>query len=202
MASDVVRSGPTNGRRLGGPPADAVRGSKGGIGRRSTSRAEAVSNQLRRGADGYLPHRRRVAALSLAATGALGVVSLYQTGLLKHVPEPRLQIFDADKVDASGEAYRMFSMPDAILGMLSSVGTAALATIGTKDRFAERPWVPLLLAAKAGMDAAWGIVLTLEQGTKHKRFCSWCLTAAAASLATFPAAVPEAKAAWAALRKR
>jgi len=109
---------------------------------------------------------------------------------------------DADKVDASGEAYRILSMPDAILGMLSSISTAALATMGTTDRVSERPWLPLLLAAKTAMDAAWALVLTLEQGTKHRRFCSWCLMAAAASAATLPAAIPEARAAWSAWRKR
>lgn len=202
MATNTARARATDDRRPAGPPSAAARGSKGGIGRSTSATAEAVSDQLRRGTDGYLGHRRRVAALALGATGALGVVSLYQTGLLKHVPEPPLGLFDADRVDASGEAYRIFSMPDGILGMLSSVGTAALATMGTKDRVTQRPWLPLLLAAKAGLDAAWGIVLTLEQGSKHRRFCSWCLTAAAASLATFPAAVPEARAAWATLRKR
>ncbi len=201
MTTDLVQARRANGRRPAGPPAKAARGSRGGIGRSSTARAEAVSDQLRRGNDGYLADRRRVAALALGATGALGVVSLYQTGLLKHIPEPPLRLFDADRVDASGEAYRIFSMPDAILGMLSSVGTAALATMGTKDRVAQKPWLPLALAAKAAVDAAWGVVLTLEQGTKHKRFCSWCLTAAAASVATFPAALPEAKAAWSALRR-
>jgi len=192
----------TDGRRPAGPPAAAASGSTGGIGRSTTATADAVSDQLRRGTDGYLRQRRRVAALALGSTGALGVVSLYQTGLLKHVPEPPLRLFDADKVDASGEAYSILSMPDAILGMLSSVATAALATMGTKDRVTDRSWLPLLLAAKAAMDAASGVVLTLEQATKHRRFCSWCLTAAAASVATFPAALPEARAAWAALRKR
>lgn len=91
---------------------------------------------------------------------------------------------------------------DAILGRLSSIGTAALATMGTKDRVTERPWLPLVLVAKTAMDAAWALVLTLEQGTKHRRFCSWCLTAAAASVATFPAAIPEARAAWLGWRKR
>lgn len=127
MATDLVQPRRRKGRRPAGPSAKAARGSGGGIGRASTATAEAVSDQLRRGTDGYLDDRRRVAALALGSTGALGVVSLYQTGLLKHVPEPPLRFFDADKVDASGEAYRIFSMPDAILGMLSSVATLPAA---------------------------------------------------------------------------
>lgn len=142
----VVTSGKpveTPSRAPAGPPAAAVRSSKGGIGRRATPKAEAVSDQLRRGTGAYLAQRRRITALALGATGALGVVSLYQTGLLKRVPEPPLPLLDANKVDASGEAYALLSMPDAILGMLSSVSTAALATVGTKERFTARPWLPV-----------------------------------------------------------
>ncbi len=32
------------------------------------------------------------------------VVSLYQTGVISHLPDPPLPVFDADKVDASDYA--------------------------------------------------------------------------------------------------
>lgn len=38
--------------------------------------------------------------------------------------------------------------------------------------------------------------------TKHKRLCSWCTVTAALLVATVPTALPEAKAAWRALRRR
>jgi uncharacterized membrane protein len=187
-------------RRPAGPTARQARGSSGGIGRPTSPRAEAVSDQLRRHDSDFLRGRRRAAALALGATGALGVVSAYQIGVLKHIPEPPVRLFEADKVDASGEAYVLFSMPDGILGMLSAVTTAALATMGTHDRVRRQPWLPLALAAKAGLDGVYAVLLTVEQGTKHKRFCSWCLTAAAASIATIPAVLPEARAAWRTVR--
>ncbi len=185
-----------------GPPASEVKGSPGGIGRRTSDAAEAVSDALRRGDSAFLRRRRRVAGLSLAAMGSLGVVTAYQMGLLRKVPEPPMRFLDADRVDASGEAYQFLKTPDASLGLASAAVTLALAGMGSDRRADQQPLIPLALAAKAILDAAFGLLLTLEQGTKHRRFCSWCLLAAATNVATVPQVLPEAAAAWRTLRRR
>jgi len=161
-----------------------------------------VSDALRRGAADYLEQRRRLAAMVLSAMGSLGVVAAYQFGLLRRPPEPRLWRLDAERVDASGEAYEYLKTPDAALGLASYALTLVLAGMGPAGRARTRPWIPLLLAAKVAGDAAWGVYLTAEQGSKHRRFCSWCLLAAAASLAALPQALPEAGAALTSLRAR
>lgn len=74
--------------------------------------------------------------------------------------------------------------------------------MGTRDRAREQPWIPLALVAKTVFDAASGIYLGLEQGTKHKRFCTWCLVAAGTSIAMVPTALPEARRSWRHLRRR
>jgi len=183
-----------------GPLAASARG-RDGVGRRSSARAEAISDAWRRSDDPLLRHRRRAATLSLGASGALGVVSLYQIGVLGHLPEPRLRPLDADRVDAAGEAYNLLSMPDGVLGVASYAFTAALAAMGGPDRHRRHPWLPLALAAKVGLDVLSSGVLTAEQATRHKRFCSWCLAATGATLATVPAVLPEAAAAWRQLRR-
>ncbi len=149
-----------------------------------------------------LDRRRRVAALSLASMGALGAVAAYQTGVVRHLPEPPLPGLDADTVDASGEAYQELKTPDAALGMLSTAATLVLAGMGDRRRATERPWLPLALAAKVGLDTAGGLFLTAEQASKHRRFCSWCLIAAASSVAMVPQVLPEARVAWRTLRRR
>lgn len=185
-----------------GSPASELRGSPGGVGRRTSETAEAVSDALRRGDSDFLRRRRRVAGLSLAAMGSLGVVNAYQMGLLRRVPEPPLAFLDADRVDASGEAYQYLKTPDASLGLASAAVTLALAGMGSDRRADQQPLIPLALAVKAVLDAAFGLFLTLEQGTKHRRFCSWCLLATASNLATVPQVLPEAVAAWRTLRRR
>ena len=192
---------PTTRRRSSGPRAAEVRGAPGGIGRRGSAEAEAVSDDLRRGEGAFLDRRRRIAGLSLSGMASLGVVAAYQFGLIAGPPEPRLPRLDAKAVDASGEAYRYLLTPDAALGLVSYGATLVLAGMGTAKRSETRPWIPLALLAKTVGDAAYGAYLTLEQGTKHRRFCSWCLLTAAASLAAVPQAAPEARQAWKTVRR-
>jgi hypothetical protein len=190
---DDVRSHPS------GAPARLLR-RPGGVGRSTSVAAERVSDDLRRGRGEFLTHRRWVAALSSLATAAFTVVGLYQFGVLRRVPEPRLRSLDADRVDAAGEAYQLFKTPDAGLALASAAGTLILAGMGDRHRSQHRPWVPIALAAKAGADAAAGLFLFAEQFSKHRRVCSWCTLAAAAQIATLPIAIPEARAAWRAVR--
>lgn len=156
---------------------------------------EELSRQLRRGTGRFLGHRRGVVVLSLAAVGSLGVVALYQMGIIRCVPEPPLPYLDADKVDAAPEAYEVLSMPDAVLGVGSYALTMALAAAGGEAWAQERPWIPLALATKVAFDAFEAGKLTREQWTEHQAFCLWCLIAAGASFATAPLVIPEARAA-------
>lgn len=183
-----------------GVSAGAARPPERGIGRSGSRYAERVSDELRRGTGDLLRRRRRTTALSLASTAALGVVTAYQAGLVRHLPEPPLRVFDADRVDASGEAYRLLAAPDAALGVASFAATAVLATVGGEDRVERLPLVPLALAAKAVVDALGAGLLTLEQGTKHRRYCFWCLCSAVAAFAAVPQVLPEARLAWRHLR--
>ncbi|MCA1703107.1 MAG: vitamin K epoxide reductase [Actinobacteria bacterium] len=119
-------------------------------------------------------------------------MAAYQMGLIKRVPEPRLWFLDADRVDASGEAYESLRMPDAVLGLVSYSITLALVTSGSPERSSQQPWLPVAAALKVVFDAASGVVLTAEQVAKHRALCSWCVSAAAASWISLPSALPEA----------
>ncbi len=184
-----------------GPPAERVRGNSGGVGRSSSDEAERVSDDLRRRTSPHLRHRRRQTALMLGATAAMGVVALYQTGLVRHLPDPPLPGFDSDRVDASGEAYETLKTPDATLGIASYGATLALVGMGGAERAASRPWIPLLAAAKLAYDGAGAAWLTAEQITKHRALCFYCLLASAATWGALAQAVPEARSALRTLRE-
>lgn len=173
----------------------------GGFGRGTSAAAESVSEALRLGDDPFVVRRRRIGGLALGSMASLGVVAAYQLGLLKHLPEPRARPFDADRVDASGEAYQFLKTPDAALGLASHAVTLVLAGRRAGRPPSSHPLLSLGLGAKVAADALGSLVLAVEQGTKHRRYCSWCLGAAAFSVAAVPQVVPEVRAAWRAVRR-
>lgn len=165
---------------------------------------EQLSMQLRHSSGNFLGQRRGTVGLSLLSVGALSLITLYQVGIIKHLFEPQLPglEMDADKVNASGEAYGMFETPDGIIGLGSYAATMGLAAMGGKDRAYKQPWIPLLLAAKVGFDTYNAIQLVKEQATNYKAYCFWCLLTAGATFATIPLVIPEAYAAMRELVKK
>jgi uncharacterized membrane protein len=161
---------------------------------------EQLGRELRTAEDALTRHRRQIVGLSLVSAACMGVVAAYQIGLIKHVPEPPLPLLDADKVDASPQAYQKLSAGDAFLGFASYGVTMLLAAIGGPRRHDTHPYVPIALAAKAALDAGEAAKLTVDQWVRHRAFCSWCLTAAAATFAVVPAVVPELRAALRTIR--
>lgn len=154
-----------------------------------------LSKRWRTGAGEHLVRRRQVAGLTLAAIGSLGVVSLFQLGLIDHLPDPPFPGFDSDRVDASSEAYAILATPDAVLGIGSYAVTLGLVAMASEERTVARPWLPVALALKVGFDALASAKLTRDQWTIHRAFCIWCLLAAGATFASVPLVVPEARSA-------
>lgn len=165
------------------------------------AQARELSRELRHGDGEDLRRRRWVTALSLVSIGSMAAVSLYQMGLVRHLPEPPLPGLDADRVDGSGEAYRKLNTPDGVIGLRSYATTLALAATGGEDRARTHPWIPLALAGKAAFDALQAGKLTRDQWTKHRAFCSYCLVAAGVAFATLPLVLPEARSALRSLRE-
>ncbi|MHB8598424.1 MAG: vitamin K epoxide reductase family protein [Ktedonobacteraceae bacterium] len=163
-----------------------------------TPTPEELSQQRRNGTGAYMAQRRGIVSLSLVAIGSMGLITLYQMGVIKHLPEPPLPNLNADKVDASAEAYSRFSTPDGILGVGNYTITMGLAAMGGQERSRNQPWIPLVLAAKVGFDVSQAIRLFFDQKTKQHAFCSWCLLAAGTTVAIVPLAIPET---WAAVRE-
>jgi hypothetical protein len=157
------------------------------------ARATALSTELRESDDLHMEQRRRAVGWLLVSAAAMGVVAAYQLGLLKHLPEPPLPRLDADRVTGSAAGYRLLATPDAVLGLGSFAATLGLVAMGGAGRTTAQPWIPLAAAAKATLDALQAARLTADQWAKHRAFCSWCLVAAGATVATLRAVLPEAR---------
>jgi hypothetical protein len=152
-----------------------------------------LSRQLRGEQTPSLHRRRQIVGLTFTAAFGMGLISLYQIGIIRHLPEPSLPFFDADKVDASDQAYGKLATPDGFLGFINYSFTALLAAMGDAHRAGNRPWLPLALAGKTMVDGIQAARLSRDQWTKHRAFCFWCLAAAGATFATIPLSLGEAR---------
>ena len=152
-----------------------------------------LSQYLRRGDDPELRRRRWVIGLSVLGTTAGQLVALYQTGIIRHLPDPPSGgLFDSDRVDASEYASSRFSSPDAPLMIITYGVTAWLAGAGGPDRPRNAPWLPIAMAAKTLYDAATTVKLAREEWQENRAFCTYCQTATLASFASVVFALPEA----------
>lgn len=152
-----------------------------------------LSRELREGRSPDLTRRRWMVGLSIVGSVIGGVVTLYQTGIVKRLPDVLPgPIFDAEKVDASDYAYKRMQMPDAPLMMMTYATTAALAAAGGAERASRQPALPLLLAAKAWYDLVTCVKLGREEWAENKALCSWCQLATVISAITAALALPEA----------
>ena len=164
--------------------------------------AARLRDDLRHGAGGFLTQRRTISGLSLVAIGAMGLISAYQLGLLRRLPQPRSRWLDSNRVDGSEEAYKRLNVPDATLGVASYATTLVLTAMGGKERTQRRPWVALALAGKIGFDVAQSLRMIVVQWRQFRSFCGWCLLSAVATFVSAGLTVPEAKAAIETVRER
>ena len=154
---------------------------------------------LQQGDTADLWQRRVIIGLSLVGLGSMATTSLLQTGVLKHLPDPPLPGFDSDKVNLSEAAYPL-GIPDGTIGVLSYAANLPLAAFGGAQRAREQPWLPLLAAAKAVVDAAIAGWYFYQMPACEKAWCIYCLTAQVASLGILALSLREAGQALAALR--
>ncbi len=160
-----------------------------------------LSRYLRTGTDAELRRRRAIIALSLLGSAMGHLVGAYQTGLIRHLPDPPGP-FDSDRVDASRYAYSRLATPDGLPMIATYAITAALAGAGGPDRAERTPALPLALAAKALGDVAVTVELAREEWAEQRAFCAYCQVATLASVATAALALPDARRAWRRVRGR
>jgi hypothetical protein len=151
-----------------------------------------LSRQLRLGHSPDLTRRRWIIGLSFVTAAAGQIVTLYQTGIISHLPDPPLAIFDSDKVDASNYAYKRLQMPDAPAMIITAGITATLASAGGQERATQQPWLPVALLGKTLIDLVTNVQLGREEWEENKKLCFYCQASTVAATAAAVLAVPEA----------
>lgn len=114
------------------------------------------------------------------ALATLVPVALYQTGILRRLPDPPLRVFDSDRITTSAAAHPL-GIPDGWLGLASFGTTLALALLARRHQKAKQ-----LLGAKLTLDASAAAFNAGRQVVSFGKLCSWCTgTALAAGMMAY-----------------
>jgi uncharacterized membrane protein len=152
---------------------------------------DRIRDDLQRGATPDLRRRRAVIGLSFVGMASMAIVSLLPTGMVRHVPDPPLRGFDSDRVNSSDVAYQ-FGVPDGTLSLTAFAANAPLAAAGGADRARRHPWLPLLAAGKAAVEAAAAAWYFYQMPSREKAWCGYCIAGALASIGVCALTLPEA----------
>lgn len=145
--------------------------------------AIAIRNELRDGNSKALDARRKVIALSALGLVDFSIISLYQTGIIRHLPDPPYRIFDSDKINASGEAYQ-FGAPDGPISAVAYATSMVLASAGGSEKTGRRPGFDLALGATVAGNAIGAVYYLYDMIFKQKKICPYCVTGAAINIAS------------------
>lgn len=158
-----------------------------------------LRQELQEGETDDLQRRRAIIGLSVVGMAAMGAVSLLQTGMIKHLPDPPIKGFHSDKVNSSDTAYQ-FGAPDGTMSLAGFAANIPIAAFGGENRASEQPWVPLLAAGKAVLEAAVAAWYFYQMPAKEKAWCGYCITGALCNWGIAALALSEAKKALANLQ--
>jgi uncharacterized membrane protein len=156
---------------------------------------QELRRELQESNESDLRVRRAIIGLSLVGMGAMTAVALFQTGIIKHLPDPPLKDFDSDKVNSSDTAYAL-GVPDGTLSLASLAANIPIAAFGGENRAETQPLVPLAAAAKASVEAVVAGWYFYQMPTKEKKWCGYCIVGAAVNFGIAALSLVEAKKAW------
>jgi uncharacterized membrane protein len=145
--------------------------------------ASAISHVLRNDHSKDLVRRRKVSLLSALGAIDFSVISLYQTGIIKHLPDIPSPLFDSDKVNGSKDAYR-FGVPDGPIGVVTYGLIMALASAGGSEKTDRAPAFDAALGATVAGNALGAIFYLHNMIFKQKKICPYCVTGAAINIAS------------------
>ena len=148
-----------------------------------------------------LKRRRKIIGLSLLGMGAMTAVSLFQTGIIKHLPDPPIDGFDSDKVNSSDTAYAL-GVPDGTLSLASLAANIPIAAFGGDNRAEEMPLVPIAAAGKSVVEAVVAAWYFYQMPTKEHAWCGYCIVGALANIGIAALSLPEAVEAFKAISER
>ena len=127
-------------------------------------------------------YRRQLAALSALGLADFSLISLFQLGYIRHMPDFPGEVFDTEKVNSSKDAV-LLGMPDGVISLGSYAATMLLATAATRYKKPSR----VLDVAMGGIvlgQAAGGALYLYNMAFVQKKVCIYCVAGALINLAS------------------
>ena len=152
---------------------------------------QELRKELQEGKTADLKYRRAVIIASLGGIASMAAVTLLQTGIIRHLPDPPGN-FDSDRVNSSDTAYR-FGLPDGSISLASLALNIPIAAFGGADRPRKHPWLSILAAGKAAAEAVAASWYFYQMPAKEKAWCGYCISGALANIAIAVLTIPEAR---------
>src|SRR5919106_5388686 len=162
---------------------------------------QELRHELQQGHSLELHRRRGVIVASLGGIASMTAVTLLQTGIIRHLPDPPVGNFDSDRVNSSDTAYR-FGLPDGPISLASLALNIPIAAFGGAERAQKHPWLSIFAAAKAAAEAVTASWYFYQMPAKEKAWCGYCVSGAPANVAIAALTIPEAREAITLLSKR
>lgn len=129
-------------------------------------------------------NRRNIALLSGIGLIDFVPISLYQLGVIRHLPDMPAKLFDSDYVNASKEA-QVAGLPDGPVSLLMYAANLVLVAGALKKK--KRNILDYLIAGNSLGQAAGGAYYLYNMATEQKKICPYCV---AGALINFASLVP------------
>lgn len=150
----------------------------------------SVRHQLRKGKSKSLRRRRTIALLSVFGILDFIVISLYQIGVIRHMPDVPGKIFDSDKANGSKDAYVM-GVPDGPISLFLYALNIVLASAGGSRTSGRHPIFDILSGGVIFGSVLGGIHYMLNMIFKQQKACVYCIFGALLNFAMIPPLMPE-----------
>lgn len=138
--------------------------------------------QIRKRSGLAADNRRNIALLSAIGIMDFVPISLYQLGVIRHLPELPGKLFDSDYVNASGEA-QVAGLPDGPVSLLMYAANLVLVS-GALKKKKKRNVFDYLIAGNSLGQAAGGAYYLYNMATVQKKICPYCVTGALINFAS------------------
>ena len=137
---------------------------------------DSAIDVLRADAGTPTQNRRKIAALAAIGLVDFSLISLFQLGYIKRMPDLPGKIFDSQKVNSSKDAV-ILGMPDGVFSLCAYAGTMLLATAASRKTKYSR-FFDFMLGGIILGQAAGGAYYLYNMVTVQKKICIYCVTGA------------------------